>query len=272
MQHNPNASMLVTGLLAVLSLSTASLADQQTGKIGDQGDGTFRNPILAADYSDPDPLRVGADYYMVASTFETSPGVTVLHSKDLVNWQTIGAAFQDLTVLAPEFGPAKMARYGLGIYAPSIRYHDGKFWIFVNCYSGEGFYQATAKDPAGPWTVTQIKDKNGQPLRTRSWTDPCPFWDDDGKAYLASSHPGSKWFSYLFEMKPDGTQLLDADVAAMNKDNVTYAYPDGGTMLSPFQSSEGNKLYKRNGYYFYCNRFCLLDWASLSDFMKNAVA
>jgi beta-xylosidase len=234
-----------------LALSAILLADDgQTGKWGDQGDGTYRNPIIAADYSDPDVIHVGSDYYMVASTFESSPGVTVLHSKDLVNWETIGAAIPDISLLGQDFNWDRMGRFGEGVFAPSLRYHNGKFWVFVNSHSGEGFYQSTATNPAGPWTVTQIKDRNGKPLRTKGWTDPCPFWDDDGKAYLASSHPGKLWFSYLFQMTPEGTQLLDADVDKMNASAGPYAYPDGGTLFSPFHSSEGNKLFKRKGYYY----------------------
>jgi beta-xylosidase len=237
-------------LCCLLLAASGARADGQTGRWGDQGDGTYRNPVIAADYSDPDVVRVGSDYYLVCSTFESSPGVTVLHSKDLVNWETIGAAFSDISKLGPNFNWDHMNRYNEGIYAPSLRYHDGKFWVFVNCHSGEGFFQATATNPAGPWKVTQIRDKNGRPLRTSGWTDPCPFWDDDGKAYLASSRPGSHWYGYLFQMTPDGTQLLDADVDKMNVNGVEYKYPDGGTLFSPFQSTEGNKIFKRHGYYY----------------------
>ncbi len=222
---------------------------QQTGKWGDQGDGTFRNPIISADYSDPDPIRVGEDYYMVASTFESSPGVTILHSKDLVNWQYSGSVFTDLTKVHPDFSWETMERYGEGVFAPSLRYHDGKFWVFVNFYT-DGFFMATANHPSEEWDVHAIKDKNGNELRTRGWTDPCPFWDDDGKAYLASSKVSDYWFGYLFEMTPDGKQLLDADFAHMSEEERQYEYPNGGTLFSPFQSNEGNKIYKRNGYYY----------------------
>ena len=239
-------------ILATLSFLLAMQVrgqEAQTGLWGDQGDGTFRNPILAGDYSDPDPIRVGKDFYMASSTFACSPGVTILHSRDLVNWETIGAAFSDLSLIEPSFNWDRMDRYSKGIYAPSLRYHDGKFWVFVNCWD-EGFYCCTAVNPAGPWKVTQILDKNRKPLRATGWTDPCPFWDDNGKAYLASSHPGKVWFGYLFEMTPDGTRLLDADADKMNVPDVQFAYPEGGTLFSPFYSTEGNKIYKRNGYYY----------------------
>jgi beta-xylosidase len=87
-------------------------------------------------------------------------------------------------------------------------------------------------------------------LRTRGWSDPCPFWDDDGKAYLVSSHPNKRWFGYLFQMTPDGSKLLDADGVAMNSSDGPYQFPTGGTLISPFQSTEGNKIFKRNGYYY----------------------
>lgn len=222
---------------------------QQTGKWGDQGNGTFRNPIIAADYSDPDPIRVGDDYYMAASTFEDSPGVHILHSKDLVNWTQIGGVFQDLIKVDSAFSWNRMKRYNEGVYAPSLRFHAGKFWIFVNFYT-DGFWMATADNPKGPWEIHIIKDKYGKELRTSGWTDPCPFWDEDGKAYLASSHPGAKWYGYLFEMSPDGRYLLDADFEHMKIRNIVYQYPNGGTLISPYHSSEGNKIYKRNGYYY----------------------
>ncbi len=224
--------------------------NDQTGYWGDQGDGTYRNPIIAADFSDPDPIRVGEDYYMVSSTFESSPGVSVLHSRDLVNWEILGGVFDNMDEISEEFTWKRMNRYNAGVYAPTLRYHDGKFWVFVNFFT-DGFFAANATNPAGPWTVWQLKDKNGKPLKTVKWTDPCPFWDEDGKAYLGSSRPpGKYWYSYIFQMTPDGRQLLDADVDHMNLDEIIYEYPKGGTLISPHYSSEGNKIYKRNGYYY----------------------
>jgi beta-xylosidase len=235
-------------LLALIFIPL-SVCSQETGKWGDQGNGTFRNPIIAGDYSDPDPIRVGEDYYMAASTFESSPGVTILHSRDLVNWEYSGSVFTDLTEVDPAFRWDRMERYGEGVFAPSLRYHKGKFWVFVNFYT-DGFFMATAGHPSGEWEIHQILDKNGKPLSTLEWTDPCPFWDEDGKAYLGASRPGGVWYGYLFEMTPDGRQLLDADVDHMNMEDVEYTYPLGGTLYSPFQSTEGNKIYKRNGYYY----------------------
>ena len=206
--------------------------------------------MIAADYSDPDPIRVGDDYYLVASTFESYPGVSVLHSKDLVNWTTIGAALTDLVTVDSAYSAKRMERYNGGAYAPTISYHHNQFYIYVNLYT-DGFYMATADNPKGPWKTQFVKDKYGRPLRVTRWSDPCPFWDDDGKAYLVSSHPGREyWYSYIFQMSEDGTTLLDADSAHMDKKNFLYQYPDGGTVISPYHSSEGNRIFKRNGYYY----------------------
>lgn len=249
MEHNDKLRRLMTVLL--LTAWTAVLAQTSAAHWGDQGDGTFRNPILRADYSDPDPLRVGDDYYMAVSTFESYPGVTILHSKDLVNWQTIGAAFTHLDEVSPDYTWQRMRRYNGGVYAPTLSYHDGRYYIFANLYT-DGFYMATATDPAGPWQEHMMTDREGRPLRVLHWTDPCPLWDDDGRAYLATSHPGSKyWYSYLFQMSPDGRQLLDADSAHLAQQNTLYEYEKGGgTCISPYHSSEGNRLFKRDGYYY----------------------
>lgn len=239
---------LISLLLCTVYLTASA---QQTGKWGDQGDGSFRNPILACDFSDPDPIRVGNDYYMAASTFESVPGVTILHSRDLVNWEIIGGAIENLAGLTTTASPREMSAYGDGVYAPSLRYHDGKFWVYVNLKE-DGMLMCQAEKPEGPWTAQYLKDRNGHPIRVRQWTDPCPFWDEDGRAYLAVSHPGhAPWYSYLFEMTPDGTQLLDADTDYMNQPGIVYEHDKGGgTLYSPNYSSEGNKIYKRNGYYY----------------------
>jgi len=215
---------------------------------GDQGDGTFRNPILPADYSDPDAIRVGRDYYLISSTFHLAPGMVVLHSLDLVNWSTIGYAVPDLRAIGPELNWDRMNRYNYGIYAGSIRHHAGKFWVYFTAYWGEGFFVSTAHDPAGPWEVSQLVDGKGQPLRVMKWDDPCPFWDDDGRAYLAASKVGGAWYPHLFQMSPDGTCLLDADVDAMNREGPQST--GEGTVIYRNDTSEANKIYKIGDYYY----------------------
>jgi len=225
------------------ALGAVSLDVHAAGPWGDQGDGTYKNPILPSDYSDPDVIRVDNDYYMVSSTFQLSPGVVVLHSRDLVNWETIGYAIPDMLVCGPKYRWDRMENYKQGIYAPSIRYHDHQFWVFVNSHGGEGFFVCTAKNPAGPWTATLMVDKNNKPLLADTWSDVCPLWDDDGKAYLAAAERGQGLI--LFQMRPDGRQLLDAD--------VTISSGMGGTRIWHYVGSEGNKLYKWNGYYYLFN-------------------
>ncbi len=238
-------------LSLIATMTTALLAtDTQTPHWGDQGDGTFRNPIIAGDFSDPDVIRVGEDYYLVTSTFESAPGVPVLHSRDLVNWRIISHALPDLSALGEDFTTDRMQRWNRGVFAPSIRYHDGLFRVYVNLHSGEGFFTATAKDPAGPWIVTTLRDAQDRPLRTHGWTDPCPIWLEDGTAALACSRPGKAWFGYLFQMSADGMRLLDADVTVMNNSEGPFTFPQAGTRYSPWHSTEGNKLYHRDGWWY----------------------
>jgi beta-xylosidase len=215
---------------------------------GAQGDGRYENPILPADYSDPDAIRVGQDYYLISSTFQLAPGMVVLHSLDLVNWSTIGYAVPDLRIIGPELNWDRMARYNYGIYAGAIRYHAGLFWVYFTSYWGEGFFVSTARDPRGPWEVSQLLDGKGRPLRVMKWDDPCPFWDDDGKAYLAASKVAGAWYPHLFQMSLDGTRLLDADVEAMNREGPQ---PSGeGTVIYRCDTSEASKIYKINDYYY----------------------
>ncbi len=155
--------------------------------VADQGDGTYRNPILYADYSDPDVIRVGEDFYLVASSFEAVPGIPILHSRDLVNWELIGHAFERQV---PE-DVFSTVQHGGGAWAPAIRYHGGEYSIYYPD-PDRGIYVVKAKNAAGPWSAPLlIKAAKG-------WIDPCPFWDEDGKAYLihalAASRSGVKTF------------------------------------------------------------------------------
>ena len=206
----------------------------RTGRWGDMGDGTYRNPVLSADYSDPDPVRVDEDYYMATSTFQFCPGVQILHSRDLVNWRTVGSVLQaeDLLKISPKFSLANGNVYGKGIYAPSLRHHAGLFYCYIPNVEG-GIFVATAEKTEGPWNVQFLKDKDGNDWRRPRWTDPCPLWDDDGTAYFAMSSLNDNWTGWLFRLSPDGMRLLD-----------------DGFCYSPYRSSEGNKLYKVGEWYY----------------------
>jgi beta-xylosidase len=200
--------------------------------VADNGDGTYRNPVLHADWSDPDVIRVGADFYLVASSFHRAPGLPVLHSRDLVNWTILGHA---LPRLEPE-GTFATPRPGCGVWAPSIRYHDGRFQIFYPD-PDHGIFVVTAADPAGPWS-------RPHPLKTgRGLIDPCPLWDDDGTAYLvhawARSRAGINNRLTCHRMSPDASELLDDGAVII----------DGDT-LPGYRTLEGPKCYRRDGWYW----------------------
>lgn len=187
---------------------------------GDQGDGTYANPVLNADFSDPDVIRVGHKYYMVASDFHFL-GMQVLESDDMVNWQYISQIYRRFD----EPGWDSNQHYAGGSWAPAIRYHDGLFYVFF-CTPDEGLYMSTAKDPHGPWAPLHLVK------RIPKWEDPCPFWDDDGQAYLGRSRHGAGPI-IVHRMSPDGKQLLDEGV-------TVYEGP----------VAEGTKFLKRNGWYY----------------------
>ncbi len=196
----------------------------------DNGDGTYTNPVLYADYSDPDAIRVGADYYLIASSFSNTPGIPVLHSKDLVNWEIINYVLKKL----PHPGYDRPV-HGCGVWASAIRYHGGLFYV---CFPmpDEGLYMCTADDPRGEWSEPVcIWEGSGR-------IDPCPFWDEDGRAYLVSgvakSRIGYKSVLHLQELSPDGRSLIGEPVVVF----------DGNE--NDQETIEGPKLYKRNGWYY----------------------
>lgn len=198
--------------------------------VPDLGNGTYKNPIINADYSDPDVIRVGSDFYMTASSFNAVPGLPILHSKDLVNWSIVNHVFREQEPLDVFSKP----QHGGGVWAPSMRYHDGEFYI----YYGDpdfGVYMTKTKDPAGEWS---------RPLLVKAakgWIDTCPLWDDDGNAYLvhafAGSRAGIKSVLVVNKMSRDGTKLLDDGVMVFD-----------GHDADP--TVEGPKFYKLNGYYY----------------------
>ncbi|MBP1615527.1 MAG: beta-xylosidase [Bacteroidetes bacterium] len=206
--------------ICFISNALILLAQGSPGKWGDQGNGTYINPILNADYSDPDVIRVGDKYYMVASDFHFL-GMQVLESEDMVNWKLISQIYHRF-----EFsGWGDNQQYAGGSWAPSIRYHDNKFWVFF-CTPKEGLFMSNAINPAGPWSPLHLVKGIDK------WEDPCPFWDNDGQAYLGRSQHGAGPI-IIHKMSADGTRLLD----------------DGVTVYSG-PIAEGTKIFKREGYYY----------------------
>lgn len=189
---------------------------------------SYNNPILYADYSDPDVIRIGEDYYMVASSFTYLPGVPLLHSRDLAHWEIINYCVPSLP-----FEKYDVPSHGSGTWAPAIRYHEGEFFVFIPLVD-EGIFVARSKDPYGTFKLNCL-------CKSKGWIDPCPFWDEDGRAYVifayARSRCGIKHRLALAEMDADCTRLLGEPKVVFD-----------GTQLGP--TTEGPKLYKRNGYYY----------------------
>lgn len=192
--------------------------------------GIYQNPILHIDYSDPDAIRVGDDFYMIASSFNYVPGIPILHSKNLVDWTLIGYA---LTTLSPRERYNKV-QPGKGVWAPSIRYHNGEFLIYYPD-PDLGIFLLRAKKITGPWSAP-ILVQEGKGL-----IDPCPFWDLDGTAYLVHAYAGSragiKSVLVLKRLSENGEKLIGDPI-------LLY---DGHTS-DP--TVEGPKMYRRNGYYY----------------------
>ena len=187
---------------------------------GDQGNGTYINPVLNADYSDPDVIRVGEKYYMVASDFHFI-GMQMLESDDMVNWHIVTQVYDRFDMP----GWDTNERYAGGSWAPALRYHDGKFWIFF-CTPHEGLFMTQAERPEGPWSKLHCLKA------VEKWEDPCPFWDEDGQAYLGRSQHGAGPI-IVHRMSADGRSLLD----------------DGKTVYTG-PVAEGTKFLKRNGWYY----------------------
>ena len=204
----------------------------------DNGDGTYTNPVINADYSDPDVCvgPSGEDYYMTASSFQCTPGLPILHSKDLVNWEIVGYALKSLyegdCKLTEHFNTVQ---HGNGVWAPSIRYHNGEYYI----YWGDpdyGVYMVKTKDPAGVW------EKPVCVIRGQGYIDTTPLWDDDGRCYLVNgwANSRSKFASVLTvrEMSADGTRAIGQPV---------IVFDGNGTEN---RTCEGPKFYKRDGWYW----------------------
>ncbi|HCO68811.1 MAG TPA: glycoside hydrolase [Dysgonomonas sp.] len=222
----------ILGLTLCLAISSLG-AQNEISKtwVADLGNGKYKNPILYADYSDPDACRVGDDFYMTASSFNCIPGLPILHSKDLVNWTLIGHAISRMPDYA-NFGEG--VNHGGSVWAPAIRYHKGEFYI----YYGDpdlGIFMTKTKDPRGEWEpVVLVKEGKGL-------IDACPLFDDNGDVYLAHAYAGSragiKSVLAVTRLTPDGKK-------AVGDSKIIY----DGHDIDP--TIEGPKFYKRNGYYY----------------------
>lgn len=223
--------MARAAMVAWLSAAAATAAAQYRSEVWspDNGDGTYTNPVINADYSDPDVVAVGADYYLTASSFNCMPGLPILHSRDLVNWEIIGHA------LRSQFPDSVATQHGMGVYAPSIRHHDGYFYIYWGD-PDRGVFMVRAADPAGPWSDPLMV------IEGKGYIDTTPLWDDDGRCYLvngwANSRIGFNGVLTVRELSADGTRPIGDPCIVFDGDatrNVT---------------TEGPKFYKRDGWYW----------------------
>lgn len=194
---------------------------------GDQGDGSYRNPVMPADFSDLDAIRVGNEYFAISSTLHLSPGMAVLKSSDMVNWRMIGHVVPDLTIFGPEYRWDRMQRFGRGVWAGTLRHHAGKFRL---CFGtpDEGLFMSTATNPAGPWTPVHPL------LKGPGWNDCTMLWDNDGRAYFLATHFADGYKSYIMPMSADGRSIDRSRALLVNEG----------------RGREASKLIKHDGWYY----------------------
>lgn len=177
---------------------------------GEQPDGTYRNPIIPSDYSDLDCIKVGDDYYAITSTFQFSPGMTILHSRDLVNWELAGHAVADLTQIGPALNWNKMDRYGRGIWAGTLRHHNGRFYLYFGT-PDEGYFMTSSPGPAGPWEPLSAV------LAEPGWDDCSVLWDERGQGWLVGTHFADHYKTYLFRLGADNKTLDRTSAVLVNE-------------------------------------------------------
>lgn len=208
--------------LALGCLAAAAAEGGPDSWTADNGNGTFTNPLFYDEFSDPDLIRVGDDFYLTGTTMHSMPGLPMLHSTDLVNWTLLGYVFDRL-----DLGPAFRLEdgreiYGQGIWAPCLRYHEGTFYVFSNI-NGYGMQVFAAKDPAGPWERRPFEG---------GIHDLSVLFDDDGKIYAVHGYDEVK----MVELKPDLSGLV--------KGSERVIIPAGNAM------GEGHHFYKIDGVYY----------------------
>ena len=255
----------------VLNLASALTyvyaGENNIGSWGDNGDGTYNNPLLPGDYSDPDIIRVGDDYYLITSTFQLSPGLTILHSTDLVNWEIINAAVDDISQVSKRFNYDQMDRnaYGRGIWAPCLTYneHNKTFYIHFGT-PDEGFFMVKTQDIYGEWSdVIELKRPDGTAFG-KGWDDCGVLWDENGDGYFIGTnfdgkysrekdaseisgneetiYPAAVYQSWLYKLNEDGFTLKDMGVP-VHKTNDEYNPSE--------RNPEAYKIFKKDGYYYF---------------------
>lgn len=215
-------SKLIVSAVA-LGLACAAASVQAQVWRSDSGQGTYHNPPLYADYPDPDIIRVGEDFYFASTTFVNAPGLTILHSRDLVNWDIASHVMPKLTG-NPKYDLADGGDYRHGVYAPSLRRHGGRFYIAVTPV-GRNTRIYSAADIRGPWSVRELD---------REAFDPALFFDDDGKGYIATASSADGTITLL---------SLNADLTAVTSAQKIHYY----------RGAEGSKLIKRGDWYYLFN-------------------
>lgn len=213
-------------ILSIISLvlATSSMTAQTNQSwTADNGNGTFTNPLFYDEFSDPDILRVGDDYYLAGTTMHAVPGLVILHSKDLVNWENVSYCFDRFDFPEDRFSLKNHEEiYGQGIWAPCIRYANGQFYVFSNV-NGKGLQCYTSKDIHGPWKHHNMKG---------NIYDLGVLFDDDGKIYAIHGYGTVK----CTELKPDMSGPVEGTERVI--------IPDGRGI------GEGHHMYKINGMYY----------------------
>ena len=219
-----------------------TVRNESAGAWGDLGNGYYNNPVLPADYSDPDIIRVGKDYYLITSTFVQSPGITVLHSMDLVNWEIIGAAVKDITQISKIYNWDSMKGYGRGIWAPCLSYNPRNNRFYVHFADPDfGIFMAWTDDiTQNKWSDLKEVIKTDGSGFGAGWDDCGVLWDEDGQGYMAANHFAAGYKNYIFDLEQNGYTL---------KSEGVLVHETGDGLYNSYERNpEALKLFIKDGY------------------------
>jgi alpha-N-arabinofuranosidase len=194
----------------------------------------INNPILSGFYPDPSICRVGEDFYLVNSSFSYFPGVPIWHSKDLANWKQIGNVLDRESQI-----PLKGCRHSEGIFAPTIRYNAGIYYMITTNVSGGGNFIVTATNPSGPWSEPYLLGEDARGI------DPSLFFDDNGDCYYVGTRPNPEGVRYNGDWE---IWVQKIDLESMKLTGKTHAIWKGA--LRDVIWPEGPHLYHKDGYYY----------------------